>query len=495
VEKAMTAWSDILAEAIAASGQPGDLSAPTSLLELSDSLDNPLTTLSGRDSEHEVFAALDEDLGFVRVIRSSRLTISADQMEKLARSIRWLSGMLSDWRQADDPTRARLVAVIAVAARLDENGALWPLMPDTITPNQELGQELQDILGRLQFRVEAASFSRSPIVDREQMEVFALAEAEQNWPALRFFAENVPWRFHSNAILDQSVRLLNRFFPDHLVQVGRAVSQVGVAMQVVTAISVGDAFRIATQAENNTLQFAAVCRLFAIHDRICMLDAAQEDALVVLLSQVATDPPRWAMWMRAFAAHPYRASQMQPAIGRALAFSDDAALRAYVDAIYLQPSWLGRDEVKACLGTFAKCVSLERRQAAWRMAFARWSDWNFGERDGHSAPTEISLSNIDFAIVGYTVECLTPEERETHIANCLDMLGRAEHEWHKSQLSFMYYVYRILSHSQPFLRARDSGTDPDNWLWSKDCKYLFDQLNDPYWRLRYSLHEMPNRRS
>jgi hypothetical protein len=488
------AWIDILAEAIAASGQSGDLLAPTSLLRLSSSLDNPLATVSGRDTECEIFSALDEDLGFVRGIRS-KLTISADQKEKLASLIRWLIGMLSDWRQTDDPRRAKLVATIAVAARLDENGALWPLMPGKITQNQELGQELQDILGRLRFRVEAANFSRSPIVDREQIEEFATAEAEQNWPALRFFAESAPWRFHSNAVLDQSVRLLNRFFPNHLVQVGRTISQVGVAMQMITAISVGDAFRIATQAENNALQFAAVCRLFAIHDRVRALDAAQEDALVALLNQVSTDAPRWAAWMRAFAAYPYQTSQMQPAIGRCLACSDEAALRAYVDAICLQSSWLGRDEVKACLGTFANCVSLERRQAAWRMAFARWSDWNFGERDGHSAPTEITLSNIDFAIVGYAMECLAPEERETHIARCMDTVEQAERVWHKSQLNFMHYIYRVLSHSRPFLHARDCGTDRDNWLWRKDSNYFFDQLDAPYWRLRYSLHNMPKRQS
>ena len=34
-------------------------------------------------------------LGFVWLVRSSRLTISADQMEKLAGSIRWLIGTLS----------------------------------------------------------------------------------------------------------------------------------------------------------------------------------------------------------------------------------------------------------------------------------------------------------------------------------------------------------------------------------------------------------------
>lgn len=489
------AWRDILAEAIASSGQSGDLLTPTSLLRLSSGLDNPLATLSGRDTECEIFAALDGDLGFVRVIRSSRLTISADQKENLASSIRWLIGMLSDWRQAEDPKRAKLVAMIAVAARLDENGALWSLMPDKITQNQELGQELQDILGRFRFRVEVTNFARSPIVDKDPMEEFATAEADQNWPALRLFAENVPWRFQSNAILDQSVRLLNRFFPNHLARASRAVSQVGVAMQMMTAISVGDAFRVATQSENHALQFAAVCRLFAIHDRVRALDAVQEDALVALLNQVSADAPRWVAWMRAFAAHPYQTSQIQPAIGRSLAFSDEAALRAYVDAICLQSSWLGRDEVKACLGTFANCVSLERRQAAWRMAFARWSDWNFGERDGHSAPTEITLSNIDFAIVGYAIECLTQKEQETHIAGCMDVVEQAERVWHKSQLHFMHYIYRVLSHSRPFLHARECGPDRDNWLWTKGSNYFFDQFNAPYWRLRYSLHNMPDRRS
>lgn len=491
----MTAWTDILSETITAADRLGDHLAPTTLLELSNSLDNPLAALTGRDTEHEVFAAFDVDLGLARCVRSSPLTASEDQKEKLTGLIRWLIGALSDWRQTDDPKRARLAAMIAAAARLDENGSLWMLMPDKIAQNQELGQEIQDILGRLQFRFEAASFSRSPIVDGERLEEFATAEAEENWPALRSFAESVPWRFHSNAVLDQSVRLLNKFYSGRLVQVGREISQIGLAMQMITAISVGDAMRFATQAENNALQFAAVCRLFAMYDPVRALDAAQEDALVTLLTQVATDAQRWAAWMRAFAAYPYQTSQMQPAIGRCLAFSDEAALRAYIDAIHLDSSYLGRDEVKACLSTFAKCVCLERRQVAWRMAYARWSDWNFSKQDGHSAPTEIALSNIDFAIVGYAVECLTPEERETYIAGCLDVVGRSEHAWHKSQLDFLHYIYRALSRSQPFLRANDCGVNKDNWLWAKDGRYFFDQLDNPYWRLRYNLRDMPKRQS
>lgn len=483
-------WHDILAEAIAVSGDSSSLSAPTSLLKLSENLENPLTALSGLDTGQEIFGAFDEDFGFIRVIRSLGSVISVEQKEKLASLIRWLIATLCGWRQIIDPKRATLTVIIVAAARLDENGALWGLMPDKINQNHELGFELQDILGRLQFRIGPGGFSRSPIVDGEQMEEFAAAEAEQNWSALRYFAENISWRFYSSAILDQSVRGLNRFFPDQLIQKGRAVSQVGVAMQMMTAISVVDSFRVATQAENNVLQFAAVCRLFSSHDRLRVFDDAEEDALVSLLRKVSTDAPRWTAWMQAFATHPYQTSLMQPAIGQCLALSDDTALRAYIEAILLQSNWLGRNEVKTCLGAFANCVSLERRQVAWRMAFARWSDWNFGERDDHSALTEISVSNIDFAIVGYAVECLTSEEREVQIAGCLKMVERVEHSWHESHLNFMYSMYRVLSHSQPLVHARDCGTHRESWLWNKSYKFLFDQFNDPYWRLRYNLHDL-----
>jgi|GEM_PF-2927225 len=485
----MTVWRDILAEAVEASGQSGDLLTPTSLLELSNDLDNPLATLSGRDTENEVFAALDEDLGFVWDIKSTKLAISEDQRVKLAGAIRWLIGALSDWSQADDLRRARLMAMIAVAARLDEDGALWMLMPNSIVQNRELGEELRDILGRLQLRLEAAAVSRSPIMDTEQIKKFEAAEAERNWPELRAFVENVHWRFCSNVVLDQSARLLNRFFPDYFAEAGRAVSQVGVAMQMVTAISVGDALKIATQSDSHILQFSAVCRLFARYEQVGALDAVQEDALVALLSQVAPDRPRWIAWMQTFATHPYRARQMQPAIGRCLAVSDEAALCAYIDAIHLWASWVGREDVKACLSAFADCVSLERRQEAWRLAYARWSEWNFGERVEHTALTEITLSNMDFGIVGYALECLTPEERETHIAGCLDMVERSEHVWHKSHLESMHYIYRALSRSQPFLHARECGTGRENWLWSTSVKFFFDQLDDPYWRFRYNLRQ------
>ena len=63
-----------------------------------------------------------------------------------------------------------------------------------------------------------------------------------------------------------------------------------------------------------------------------------------------------------------------------------------------------------------------------------------------------------------------------------------------SRLNSILYFYRALSRSQPFLHSRDCGIDRDKWLWARSGRYFFDLLDDPYWRLRYGLRTMPQRR-
>jgi hypothetical protein len=491
----MTPWTEKLIGAIAAAGRPGPMFAPNALEERLNGLDNPLGALIDHDAANEMFAILDEDLGYVWPVRQARREYSDDLAQKTAGAIRWLISALSAWRLEDDPKRARLAAILAVGARLDEGGALWPLLPDTIVENVALGGGLVDVLGRLDFRFGVAGWSRSPILHGEQLEQLNRAEAERDWAVLRHYAEGYADRAYGNVVLGQSVRILNRFFPTRIITAGQAVSNLGVALQFATTLSISEALSVATQSANALLAFAAVCRLFNKHDRVREIGPAQEDTLVALLWSFASDAPLWSAWMRAFAMYPNQTELMQRAIGRALSELGESELRAYIDAIYLQSSWVGREDIAACFAAFADRVPLERRRTAWRLMFQRWSEWNFGEQEGHAALTAISLSNVDFAIVGYAVECLTAEDRESYISNCLDVVGRSEQVWHRSHLDHMRYVYRALSRFQPFGHARSCGLDRTRWLWSETSGYYPDQLDDPFWRLRYNLHNMPERKA
>ena len=487
----MTAWTDKLADAIAEAAQGGTGPAPVKLLEKLESLDNPLGALVNRDTANEIFGFLDHYLGFVWLVRQSRREYSDEVARQTAAAIRWLIAALLAWKPGDDPKRARLAGIFVVAARLDEEGALWPLLPDQVAENKALGRSLVEVLGRLEIRFETPGWSRTPVRDGEDLEQFERAETDRDWSILRFYAERYAFKTESNAVVDQSVRILNRYFSTELVEAGSAVANLAMAEQFACPLPLDKTIAIATRCANAFLSFATVCRIFNRFWPVRELNAAQDDALVALFLSVAGDNADWANWMKAFATNPYLAHQIQTPIGRALAELGDWAMQDYIDAIYLQSSWLGREDIAACLGAFADRVSLERRQTAWRRMFERWSRWNFGQDEGRAAVTAISMSNVDFAIVGYAVECLTEEDREAYLARCLDTVGRSEHVWHKSHLDHMRYVYRALSLFQPFAHARGCGVDRTRWLWSRHRGYYPDQLDDPFWRLRYNLHNMP----
>lgn len=486
----MTGWPIELEAASVLARQPGDILVPSGLLTYCSGLGDPVTMLMGPDSWQEIFAALDPDLGFVWPVRHGNVPITDEQRQKLAGAMRWLMANLRDWRKANDPKNAALVAIIVVACRLDEDGALWKLLPDEAGGNIELSQELARLLGTFRINLDLRP-TKSPISEGEELEGFLKAEADKDWAGLRRLAEGVAFQALTNVLVSQSMRALQRFFPALLVQVARAVPQIGIAMQMATSISVEDALDLAAQSGNDFMQFASVCRLFNTYAPVHELDAAQEAALDSVLTAVAKEFARWAAWMRAFVAHPYQTSQMQAAIGRALAGADNSALQAYFDALVVQSNWLGREEVAATLEAFASNVTPERRQNAWRMAFARWSNWDFEAAQGSSRLTAISLSSLDFAVVGYAVECLTPEERDALVDACLGDLQRTELRWHKSQREFMEHTYRVMSRLQPLAHARTVGADRRRWLRDKDADFLLDRFGQPFWMQRYHLQEKP----
>ncbi|MBX3488720.1 hypothetical protein [Parvibaculum sp.] len=484
----MSWWSEQLKSLIAATDGPGEELAPAQLLATSLSLGTPLAALVSREGSDSLFHALNDDLGFVFPIRHSGQALSDEHTRKLAGSLRWLIDGLCSWRVTDDQKGVKLAALMVVAARLDEEGALWEALPSKISGNPDLAKGLVHVLSNLNINFEMG-FTRSPISDGETLDEIQIAEAEKDWARLRQVAEDLCYSQMIPVFVSQSVRLLQRFFPNDLVAYAGTVSQVAMAMEIVTVLPIEAALDIATRSKSDVLEFASVCRLFNQYTRVTVLTSAEEDALVTLLIQAAADAPRWTRWMKAFVAHPYRASQMQAALGRCLASGDPTAMTDYLDALVLQANFLGREEVGACLLAFAQNTPLARRQEVWRQAFERWSNWNYGEGQKNTIHNEISLSNLDFAIVAYSMECQTEEERNAFIADCLDKVGRAEHTWYSSQGVFQEYLYRTLSRIQPFAHAQSSTSDPNTWLWNKNGGCFCHLLNEPFWRLRFHLRK------
>lgn len=480
----MRSWGKTLETAIGGTSQNGLEEAPSSLLGCCGKLDDPVGALSNHDLGNAIFDALAEEFGFIRLAKASDQHLPESDIQRLSGLLRWFLNGLVKWRRADDPRSCGLVSLFVVACYIDIDGLIWRLVPECVGQNTELTGALAQFIARSRLDLTLGAYSPRPILEREALDQFKNADASGDWTVLRLMVEQVNFAFFTNVILVQVVRYLNRFDFGLLAESGRAVRQTGIAMQIVTALSASDALRLGLESQSAYLQFAAVCRLLSPWDRETTMEVEDTRALKALLLLVSADKHRWRAWMDAFNAHPLRAQILQKALGEALAEVSDDAVSAYVESITLSSSSIGRDEIADCLRAFRKCAALERRQLLWQLAYKRWSEWNYGQFDGYTNLIEVVVSPVDYAIVGYAVECISKQEREDLIAQTLLVASETEDTWHASASDYISDYYRSLSRMQPFVHARSLETEGDDWL-MVGRTYLPDYLRGSlYFKLR-----------
>ena len=142
--------------------------------------------------------------------------------------------------------------------------------------------------------------------------------------------------------------------------------------------------------------------------------------------------------------------------------------------------------VTNCLREFRSLASKKNREYAWNVAFKRWSRWNFGSLDTQRQLVSIATSELDYAIVGYCIECLSPAKLNEAIENIHSLLLLLDAPWYLSITEFQSAVYRLLSQLQPYAHSTKL-TSSDDWLWMKQQYYSFDVNNNRYLAMLFGL--------
>ena len=101
----------------------------------------------------------------------------------------------------------------------------------------------------------------------------------------------------------------------------------------------------------------------------------------------------------------------------------------------------------------------------------------------------VGCCELDYAIVGYAVECMTVQQRDEKCAAVVAELSSIDELWHASETDFIQSVAGILSVLQPYVFARQIGVN-DDWLMAEGRYILpFDPQTEPYkamlYRIRY----------
>jgi hypothetical protein len=490
----MRPYAYLIAEALRRAGQPGPTAVPRGLLDALSAFEKPTEILFDSDKASEVFETLHQEVPFLRQVAFGHITVLPAHVEECAALVRWLIEAFVQWRADAADAPATVAAIIVVAQTCDGQHQFWTALPNSLGTNAAILKELARHLGSLAVQFSARG-PDVPIWECEAVQALLDAEAAESWSDIGERWRPFDTAFFPNAVQMQAARCLCRYDIETLANVLQGVRQTAVAMMIGACLTISDRCKLAAAASNFFVQFACVYRV--VTDRYTQgLDAEARAALEVTLLNVAADGSRWEDWLRFFNAYPVRYPTLQVSLGRVLAAAPLSTLQAYVSSLVLQSSpvtqpGLSREEVAECLGAFRNHADLERRKRLWTLAHERWRAWNFDDANAGTHLADVHRSVLDYALVGYAVECLSHVDLRKAMDDVQRELETVGDVWHASITDIVSSWNRCLSRLQPYAHANEVVSKDKAWLTESE-KYLpFDPRLHKYQALKFHMYLPP----
>ncbi len=434
----------------------GEIAAPTSLESVIAQLDpsRPDTWV-----EH-LTAATANDFGDVPHLLAALPNLAPELARHLARRLGWTVKVLTDWDPRQDRSRLRIEAALTSAAAWDGAGSFWEVVAPRIGGQRTTTAAFEIVL---QGRAPQASVpENAPIWEREHFQALQQAERAGAWARLGERAQAFQRLPRLDIGATQAALALALMDWPRLVRLADRADGWLRGHLLLEPLSLADAFRLATASTSGHVRFAALERV--ARREVRGLSAAEETALRNLIIVLAKDRDGWPGWLAVCNRFPVHHPHMQVAFGRALARSEQNALRAYVDSISLSTSDTGmRACVTRCLSEFRARAPEARRRELWSKAFNRWRAWDFGLHEGQEL-TAIASSALDYAVVGWLIEGelrRSSEDLERSFEQDLQALNM---RWHGSSNSAISGFFRLLSRHQVLAHAINRSESDRDWL-------------------------------
>ncbi|WP_156360978.1 hypothetical protein [Sphingomonas sp. Leaf257] len=450
----------------------GQVTQPTSL----EALVGTVSISNGSGWLSQVQAALLADLGDVPSAIAGMASADASAVQALARRLGWTISALADWDSRAANPAERIEIVLASVAAWDQDGAFWRAMRPRFDRHPKLRAACEAVLNSR--ATEVRYLDGVSIWEREHYVALVNSERRQDWAEVASRAAS----FRQLPVLDPAAReaILALFHLDRprLVRLSQGIDSWMRAHVIGEPLVLADALRLAAASRNSYLHFAILDRIANREKR--PLSTEETQLLRNFLLMLARDGIGWPTWLAVCNRYPVRHAHIHAAIAAALARSDKAALRAYVESIELGTVDAdSRAIVTACLTHFRRLANPTRRSQLWRYAHDRWLAWNFGESEGQNL-TAIAQSVLDYAVVGWFVECEKPENPDLEFARGL---AESEVKWHISASAAASQFFRLLSRHH--LASQSQGRSADDSVWLSDISPRFPPAADAFVRRRY----------
>jgi hypothetical protein len=482
LEEAMNNGAEILSFVLIEAKKFGDELAPTELLNTLLKHSEPINALSNMDQCNEIFEALRIQFGFLDFISETNQHLSTEENNKLVALLRWLIREFQDWQKEGDNSYHKLTALFVVSQYYcDLDNTFWSQFPAELENNLRLINALEELIGKYSINFTARSSETVPIWEKEAVDKFQQANSQGDWLCLADMWQQFEDVVVPSIFCEQTIQCQYQFGFDSLIKASSGIQHIVTAVQITKTLTIIQRLKLALASDNPYIQFASVYQTVSHRYEKKHLTNEEQQLLTQLLVKIAKDESLWVQWMKVFNRYPLRYPEMQVPLGQALAIAPYPAIKEYVNAIGISTiSHNSRLHVSECLRSFRSISELERQNYLWELAYHRWSEWQFEEADLDKCLFEVAFSELDYAVVGYIVNCMTESERDEVINAIYDKLDGLQNIWFTSHTDYQTEFNRLLSRLQPYLYARSMNNTSEDWLLIEKQYYPFDPKENRY---------------
>lgn len=486
----MTLFRVNLNEIVGEAAGNTDFRGPETLIAAFSKMSDPFSC-ENQGEQLALNEAHQADLGPVYRYASLGRPLAEDDKGIWIDRIAWLLASMKKAR-SERLDKAELIAMLRTAAAFQRHGSLWNAIPE-IYYSAKLLDYMSAIVRGIKCSLDVRS-QNTPIWEREAVDAFKKAENTEDWPAI----ENA-WQaivspvldFHPYDDLCEAAKCLSATEHGHTAlaeALDQAESLLSVAM-VGDALHPTDIAKVALNSRSNLTRFTLI-QTFAFDSRRNVeLEVTVIDNLAEVFRSIQSNHSEWGKWMQALNRYPGRTRVLQPAMGTSMVGSSENVKATYIDAIDLHGSFSdGREAVSSCFEVFRNKSERNERESMWRLCYQRWSQWEFGRVEDAHQLTCIALSELDYGVIGYFVECLSDDEFSDELTEAHGALSTCQDKWHKDHISFNDAWFRSLSVWQALTYASGARTNKPSWELPNQVYLPFDPAKDRYATMTLDTH-------
>lgn len=441
-----------------------------------------------RDERYEIYRNLIQDYPVLenfydKKFRGLKDSLTQDEQNTLDGLLKWLIQELRVWDETEDKNARRLALIFIISNILIEN--LWELIPFSVINNPKINNFLEGRFDRFQRNIVIPQQQQVPIWEKEAAQQYIKAIHDRDWQHLAnkwHIWRHSPKLDQVNTFQYQIFLFLLNYSPEQLIRTTNRYEDFISLMLICRehSFSLLQRFQLALDSTNELFRFALLFSLELNNDKYHDLTDEEADCFALIFQKTGSNIDQLRLWLMLFNRYPVRFPIFAEGFGVYVAkYASETEIDIYLESIKVEAIKLqnGYYDAREILGkTFQKFAAVAEcnvRKLFWDKCYCKYLAWNFGYVEDHYYLNAVHLSNIDYALVGYFIECQEQGDREEVVQNILkDVDSIFTKNWYGSQSGITTEFYNLLSKLQPVCYAGEVGKDQlTSWLMKPERSY------------------------